>query len=323
MKFTAILSYWPIETGDLIDDSLERNVLSELASTILPISRSSKNLGTIKFKVLKKVPSVFEPHCKQHIKLLGSTYIRIDFDLKASMMREIRLDDDKESFSWLVETTVYNLFVVMNIAKPGLFSSNGGVLFKQNGFISTIDSIRHSIEFALEKSQAIGWPYLTNLPFAKVWQWFIQFEQETSEISEHAIGRALNAFSNIFHDSVSYYYEDILWALIGLEALYCQGNSNLLGQLNEKSKLLLGERTSFKSEFQKMYDYRSRFVHGDLNIPNKRLYADSSEKIDKYFDSHDSARSLAIATLIATFQKLITENWSKMTFEYVVKGERS
>lgn len=57
----------------------------------------------------------------------------------------------------------------------------------------------------------------------------------------------------------------------GLEALYCQGNSNLPGQLNVKSTLLLGDRVSFKKDFNKMYDYRSRFVHGDLNFQDQYM----------------------------------------------------
>jgi len=132
----------------------------------------------------------------------------------------------------------------------------------------------------------------------------------------------LNALSHVFHDVLGKdSYADILWIMIGLEALYCQGNSNVFGQLNVKSALLLGKRVSFKKEFNKMYDYRSRFVHGDLNFQNQYTYVDSSEKVDLHLDDFWSVRALALATFIATLQRLVMENWSSISFEYILKGE--
>ena len=131
-------------------------------------------------------------------------------------------------------------------------------------------------------------------------------------------GRALNAFSHLIHKDYGESYAEILWIMIGLEALYCQGNSNLLGQLNTKTAIFLGERMSFKKEFNKMYDYRSRFVHGDLNFQNQFMYDDASEVVDRHFQEYWSVR--ALATFIATIQRLIKEKWKSISFEYVLKS---
>lgn len=200
--------------------------------------------------------------------------------------------------------------------------SYGGIFYSKGKVISRITPIFHTLEFAFEKSLEINWPKLHLLGFQKVWDWYFRFEADVLELTSSSTGRALNALSHVFHDVLGKdSYADILWIMIGLEALYCQGNSNVLGQLNVKSALLLGKRVSFKKEFNKMYDYRSRFVHGDLNFQNQYTYVDSSEKVDLHLDDFWSVRALALATFIATLQRLVMENWSSISFEYILKGE--
>ena len=81
------------------------------------------------------------------------------------------------------------------------------------------------------------------------------------------VGRAISASSYLIKQQA---YDvspvDLVWALLAIEALSATGNEGLKNQLMTKSELLLGKRFAYKKRFQRIYDFRSRFVHGDIDF---------------------------------------------------------
>ena len=65
---------------------------------------------------------------------------------------------------------------------------------------------------------------------------------------------------------------NLAWVLLGLEALYCTGNVGLREQLVAKSELVLGPRVENKKAFGAMYDFRSRLLHGDMDLQIGRAH---------------------------------------------------
>jgi hypothetical protein len=57
-----------------------------------------------------------------------------------------------------------------------------------------------------------------------------------------------------------------------------------------------------------MYDYRSRFIHGRLNLQSRFIYVDDSVDVNQHLEEYWSTRSLALATFVATLQRLVIEN---------------
>lgn len=66
-----------------------------------------------------------------------------------------------------------------------------------------------------------------------------------------------------------------------------------------------------------MYDFRSRLVHGDLDIPpsNYGLHDDEAEL---YMLKAYESSCLAISILTVTFQEMVLENKSELIFRYVL-----
>jgi len=67
-----------------------------------------------------------------------------------------------------------------------------------------------------------------------------------------------------------------------------------------------------------LYDFRSRFIHGQLNLSNK-YYADYTDSIEQHLDKTYDNSSFAIAILIASIQKHMTLDKDELVFETVLK----
>ena len=114
----------------------------------------------------------------------------------------------------------------------------------------------------------------------------------------------------------------LLWGLVGLEALYVKGQSELTKQVQDKSQAFLGRQESFKKALSQMYDFRSRFVHGDLGFPALGLLRDARDEVARFDDDLIKATSIATAVLAATIQQLILRDWSGVDFEYKPLGSK-
>jgi hypothetical protein len=71
----------------------------------------------------------------------------------------------------------------------------------------------------------------------------------------------------------------------------------------------LGENTKFKKEFNKLYEFRSRFIHGDLDFPGRYTLGDANPELEKYELAQEKTVSFAVAILIASFQEIIRGTW--------------
>src|SRR5690606_25516916 len=98
-----------------------------------------------------------------------------------------------------------------------------------------------------------------------------------------------------------------------------EGTSNLQDQINKKSQIFLGERQEFKKHFTKLYNYRSRFIHGEINFIHKYFTEDATDNLESYYDEFMEYKDFAVSMLLATLQKLIQENRHEIAFEYIMK----
>jgi len=130
--------------------------------------------------------------------------------------------------------------------------------------------------------------------------------------SKNPVGRALCALSQVFNSRNDENMR-LVWAMVGLEALYVKGKVSITEQVKEKIQTLLGKVETHKKKINEMYEHRSRFIHGDIDIPGIHCF-DNSDFEDKQCKTAD----LAIAILIATLQEIIIKDWSSLEFSYSI-----
>lgn len=217
---------------------------------------------------------------------------------------------------------IHRLIIASNIAHVGALPSDKGILVSKNG-LSSIEATSNaqSLEQAAEYALSIGWPPIKALSILEVWDWVSTKKGFMEGFGGGPTGRALNAFTHLLRP-VGLIDEstELFWLLVGLEALYTKGNSGIQEQVREKSQLLLGPQDSYKKEISRMYNLRSRFVHGDLDFSG----AHPSEAIGKYAYEQNQqlikSVNLARAMLVSTLQTLVKNDWTEPRFYYQVEG---
>lgn len=170
--------------------------------------------------------------------------------------------------------------------------------------------------FAMRFAQEIGWPKFHKLKIARSWKWALQRKGFLEGFSDDPTSRALSAFTHLFklNDGPI----TLFWAIMGIEALYVRGREPKMEQVRERTQVLLGEQTSFKKKISEMYNFRSSFIHGDLDFPGLHLLHDATPKVESHDTALNEATSLAIAVLAATLQVLISRDWKGLRFSYTV-----
>ena len=221
-----------------------------------------------------------------------------------------------------MERAIGELALAANVAQPGSLDIEGGQLVFDGRFEQRrLRAYTNQLGFATDEVASIGWPKLQHLAVGAVWRWMGRLEGFDKGLPKGRGGRALAAFSQLIKGGIAENSPiDLIWILVGLEALYGHGNVGLKAQLIEKSQMLLGRPTAFRKRFDGMYDYRSRFVHGDLDIPLSHwLYRGGTETNKFELETYETW-TVAAAVLVASLQELVLRGWSEPAFGYVVSG---
>jgi hypothetical protein len=184
-----------------------------------------------------------------------------------------------------------------NIVRPGALSAIKGYAFVGHELISTTKPFfAESFYGAVRASKVTGWPKLLSPSVVESWSWLQRSQAVVDGIGVRPLGRALSALSHLTREDLSTSSSvDLFWLLLGLEALYARGNVGLKEQLLGKTEVILGPRTENKKLFGTVYDFRSRLLHGDVDVPLRFSQFDAVEKFERFHEELDSSEELALA----------------------------
>lgn len=218
------------------------------------------------------------------------------------------------------EHNIQDFLLCMTIAAPGTVNTVRGTLWLNGKFHRIIDGFYSDLDNdVLYVREEIGWPISKSLPVEKVWDWFHSFKGIERGVGRGSIGRAVAAMSYLvrsdFREKSDF---EIMWALLGLEAIYCHPNSGTMNQLIEKSQILLGPIDRNKNAIREMYNLRSRILHGDLDLPFKYSCWDGEPTASAYWDKQDKADSIAKIMLVSTLQILVERDIIDINFKYIL-----
>ena len=216
-----------------------------------------------------------------------------------------------------------NLLLAINLSKCGLIQTGKGTVFYDDAMLNL--EINGTYNFFYEtkiRANENGWPQVLELELEKVWKWLNSFDFFHESMGEDRIGRAIAAITYLLKDNFSEAAKainlDMIWMLVGLEALYGRGRNDLQRQLIEKSKVFLGNSMNINKQMSRAYDLRSRIIHGDIDIPFSYCIEEEEDKYKHLLSKLDDAYHTVLSLLIATIQKLIIEEKVNLEFEYKV-----
>ncbi|MEQ1546517.1 hypothetical protein [Methyloglobulus sp.] len=208
------------------------------------------------------------------------------------------------------------IFILMcNTVRPGSISLIEGYSFLENEYYKPIKSFyTEHLFFAMEAAKN-SWPSFFKINIKDARQWLIDYKFIQNGVGIGSTGRAISALSYVIPESFQSNNIDLAWILLGLEALYTKNNVGLKNQLLEKTELILGKRSSNKKAFGAMYDFRSRLLHGDIDLP-LRFSEFDTERIEDFDLEISANEKIALAVLIATLQWMIKNRKSELQFAY-------
>lgn len=177
-------------------------------------------------------------------------------------------------YTWVIEEIEYwihHLLTATSIALPASIHAENMTALINDWVYHELNSVfvrypQDAIEFAIDKN----WPPIRDIPISAAWEWFRELPGIETGVTPGPTGRAVAALTHlIFGDSaISNLGGNLIWAALGLEAIYGRGSVGIAEQLREKSELLLGKYDGMKRQLNNAYNFRSRFLHGDLNLPS-------------------------------------------------------
>jgi hypothetical protein len=322
MKFKIFI---PFRASDvLIEDSYREyfwNFLDELEKLSAKDFnyREDLNISKLKFRFGTENELKLVEHIWEYNFMFCDKLLLLDINIE-----DVKTKEDQNKIIEPVQSLLRDLIITQCIAKQGIADlGTFSTRFQATNQIGRISPCIHALDVAVQTSEKYSWPKLKEQSLKETLAWYSKYYSETKGISKTKLGRALHAFSYNFETKGGKKApSDIFWAVMGLDPSYGEGNQALQKQLNQKSQLLLGARSEYKKRFSQLKDFRSRWIHGDLDFENK--FSDNdygmSEEIDLYFDKMYDSAGFASAILIGTFQELILSKLNTLEFEYVLKS---
>ena len=113
---------------------------------------------------------------------------------------------------------------------------------------------------------------------------------------------------------------------MALEILYLSGVDREIGKtkelVNRIGSFLRPKRKELMitdKNIKNIYDYRSRFLHGDQEIINP-FHSWEGDDFSRYFDDLRENLDMAVVIIVLTLQKLCKLNWKSLDFDILYRA---
>jgi hypothetical protein len=183
-------------------------------TVIESVSRYSDDYNLIKNRF---EPSLGRKETILKVSIVNPVPINDTFDRKEpfsnatlSFKGETAINLHKSRISNIFIQQINNFIILINIADPGSMIVKCGFIFQDGEFIKKTNEMFSIIEEACYYCDERKWPKFFKFPIENVWKWANSQKDFNKGYSESQIGRALNAFSNLFGDRINRNH-DLFW----------------------------------------------------------------------------------------------------------------
>lgn len=268
------------------------------------------------------VSQIIEKFPQSKIKLSAKILVNSE---KAETVRNSYLQSVLESF-------LYDVFLIMNIAAPGSCGFSVATLRQKDQQPST--RIRRVFQRELSLSSFYfeaahldswegNWPPVKFVEVEKVAGWFFAVRSGVSQVPKNRMEKILIALLHIAKLDVSPMV--IIWLFYALETLFDTKAGENFRVLIERIQILLSpsdrEIKMLRKNLRKLYDLRSGIVHGGLEVihPMRDELLDPS--VDEEYIRLMDATNFGFTLLLSSIQSVIESNWKWPHFDEVMSGE--
>lgn len=240
--------------------------------------------------------------------------------------RKLREDDPSSEdevltfyFSHHYLKFIFDFLIVIQLSDPGIFEFNNGTLNIDNLHSIPLPPFGTTFNTAITERKNVEWPPIESLPIPDIINLFRKDDGLLPSISSTNVERALSAFTHLFTPKCTNELL-LLWSMVGIEALFTKESSGIMEQVRSKIFVLLGQNENARKLISKMYDHRSKFLHGSSNIPTNKY---GTHLIDmgilKYDDDLLRTVQFSQILLVSCLQKVIKLGKNPIEFFYKIE----
>lgn len=246
--------------------------------------------------------------------------------------KKLRLPAQVEITSWnkfskldwypefFVESYLYDLFIALNLALPGAANFFNVTVEKVGlGQPERLDLSAYYFETAFRSRDQ--WPTLQFIDPQTVSVWFNRVRTGFGQIPDSPVERAMFAMLHVCRSSGR--PEDIVWLFYAFESLFQTRVGENYSALHERVCLLLqpdsAQEKHLRKNMRAMYDFRSAFVHGGLQIIHPMHNEVMDKRVEKSYGTIVELSQYGTKLLLACLQRYIQENWREVRYKTTVE----
>jgi hypothetical protein len=229
----------------------------------------------------------------------------------------------KKNIESVVESVMYDIFIIMNIAAPGCCNFYRAKIIG-NGRETEISLAGSEFELCVLPSRrrrlAAGF-----VPVSKVAEWYWSFRRAAGQVPENPTERAM--FALLHMAKLDGEMLEVIWLFYAFESLLQTRAGENLGSIVRRLLLVLGSMIedvpALKKEMRALYDLRSAIVHGGFEAMHPMGNEILDDKVGKVLDRLMRATEYGFVLLVATIQKMAEWNRSELKFEEIIVEDSS
>jgi hypothetical protein len=207
-----------------------------------------------------------------------------------------------------VSAAIEAALVLSELALPGCINTLDGMSVVEDHNVYAVREKRSYYSLLNPEENEPRWPELKQVGLVRTLKWGKTIGYGKIAFASARVGRGLAAFTHVVALSEHREGEALFRAMQGLEAFYCDGNGDLRRQLSDKSAVWLGRWADKRNVVGKLYDVRSKFVHGSGVMEYWGHSRDAWSENEKAKSEYSFSAAFAIRLLVATLQKCIRED---------------
>lgn len=318
--------YLPFENEDIELVEITRLCIDELIDNSSLISIPLDDFGEADLEIEKTTVEEIEELKNDYPTFFKGKYLDIIHFLSTIEFEAIYAFEDskgveeisKDSLNFALITSVFesrfkNFLTFTQLALPGSLLTDKGLFIRDGKYYHDLRPLSSNLlNVVYEKN--ITWPHTDRLTIRKVWNYIKDETCILTKKSETKIENGLNAFSYLIENN-SDSMQSLFWAMYGIEALYTEREIGMGYQIDIKAKLFLGEPKENKNLLKELYNFRSKFIHGNMKTPINWGWL-SDDNHDKYDEEFYNMECLATRLLTATLQMIIKRDLKRFDFEF-------
>jgi hypothetical protein len=220
---------------------------------------------------------------------------------------------------FFVETYLYDLFLILNLALPG--SADFFNVIVPGGDYRP-ERLGLSAFYWWPTSRAKDqWPPVHAIDLKVVAAWFYGVRRGFAQVPESSVERAMFAILHMCRSGGR--PEDIIWLFYAFESLFQTRAGENFSALLERLELVLQPNSEQDKQLRKqlraMYDFRSSFVHGGFNVIHPMHHEGMDKRVDDSYGRIIDLSEYGLKILLACLQRYVQEGWREVRYRTTVE----